>query len=98
MKRPSIATELALTNQRLEFVCDQLAKISNENVRWNVEKSDMISTQSEHGILIKTLEKENTTQWKRIDWLWRSIWLVVISQVIMVILLFGAKFIPLIKI
>jgi hypothetical protein len=97
MKQPSIATDLALTNQRLDFICEQLTKSINQSERWNIEKTNLVSNQVENTKDISHLIKENKAQWNRIDWLWRSIWLVVISQVIMVVLLFGAKFIPIIK-
>jgi len=97
MGNPSLAQSVALVIQKLDHLDNHVQKIEARMERWDTEKSNIIRDVAKHDHDLSVIKDENRTQWKRIDWLYRSVWVVVISQVVLMLLLFGQKFIPLIK-
>lgn len=93
----SDSVALAVVSQRLEYATKAMEQVNRDVSAWNAEKGEIIKQAAlQHG-RIEWLEKENSTQWKRLDWQYKAVWIVIVSQIIMIMLLFGAKFIPLIR-
>lgn len=93
----TIGQTLAVLVQKMEHLEAHVTKIEARIESWNSEKSGLIRDITLHDKSIKDLEGSDKMQWRRIDWLNRAFWGVMITQAVMLVLLFGKSYIPLIK-
>lgn len=93
-----LSQQVALLHQSVTQLTSQMGRMEDIIKQWEKDTSSINTRLVVLDTRFSPIENQVGAQWKRIDSLKRLFWIIAITQIIIVLLLFGVKYIPLIKI
>lgn len=92
-----LSQQVALLTQSVVHLTEHMKRMELIINQWEKDTQSLNTRLVVFGTRLDPLEKQVATQWKRLDKMWVAFWVLAVSQIIIMLLLFGHKYIPLIK-